>query len=327
MKARLFSSVFIVLMASSFLLVGCGWKLPTDTKQLVLTMQQKNLSVGSQPAVGDFSAVALDNSNVADNLGETWGTAPVLPYSWKIGYYNEGNQLIELVEEYSGASFQVKFYVPGRYHIEVSLRQGFGPDGVTDAEVWTGKALDLHVTQGAGYSPGNFIPGVMISTSTGATVMQSTQIIIIRDWGVAAGYNPPADNDPVDNDPGRDGTFIVGVGNTKVGKGQTFTVEGTIEGLGDHFSGKFWGEANFVDVTKIEAIAESGWTITSDPEDFPWVTASNTKPDKGKVVAFKVTLKAKQLSGTTGLNFQSCEAQYKGETLQVNSVDGWVKIE
>jgi len=325
MKAKFF--LFIIAALMVFMgFYGCGLNIPDDTKQLNLT-GPSNLSVGNQPAVGDFNASALDNDAILIDKKKEYGTSPVLPYTWTVACYN-GNQLVKLLEDYSGANYQVKFYKPGRYLITVDLRQGFGSGTVVNAEVWTGRQIEVNVTQGSGYSTSNFTPGIIISTSTGAAVMSITEIKVIRDWGATTTYNPPVDNN-LPNSDSRAGNAILSFDEVRGQRnGQIFATL-SVEGLLDNLSidGVYY-DKTLLTLKAINAIPGSGWSIYSQGLESRF-TATNSSPQSGKVASFKFLFDTKNIAGTTGITWGSAvmSGSYKKDVVSLTGIDGWLKVE
>ena len=325
MKSNFFSIFFMALLVIfSSLFVGCGLDIPNTTKQIELS-GKTDLPVGAQ-AVSAIYTVNTFDGKVASSQGTNYSVDSKTPYIWTLSYW-DGSSWRRVFQIEADVSLNLTFYLPATYLLWAEAPTSFYSGVVENTTIPTQDELTIIVSEGSSYKASNFLPGQIVSTPFSSYFLR-TEIVEI--WGTGTYSPPPAGNDPVDpgnNDPGRAGTVNIGVSHITVSKGQTFTVEGTVEGLCDNFSGKFWVEGGMVEIVKIEAIAGSGWTIISGPGDMPRITATNSKPSSDIVSAFKITLKAKQITGTTGLNFQSCSASYKQEMLQANSTDGWVKIE
>ncbi len=327
MKARIFSSLSIfVALAVLVGFYGCGLNVPDDTKQLTLT-GPTTLSIGSQPAVGDFCATALNNSNVFTDRGKDWGTSPVLPYTWSVLYQKDG-QWVKLIEDYSAANYQVKFYKPGKYLVIVDLRQGFGSGVIVNSEVGTGKQIEVNISQGSGYSSANFTPGLIISTSTGAAVLTMTEIKVIRDWGTAITYNPlPVDNTPADTG-GRAGNAILSFDQSEGLRGGQMTATLSVEGLLDNLSvSGVYFDTTLLTLRSIEAVSGSGWSVSGRGSGISF-TASNGKPQSAKVASFKIVFDAKDVTGVTGITWSSAtiSGSYNKEIVSLQTVDGFARV-
>ncbi len=326
-------SAFIFFLVVNFLFVGCGLQVPDTTQQLTLT-GPVSLSVGNQPAEGSFTASGLDNDKIFVDRGKNYGTSPVLPYSWTVIYYN-GNQPTKLVEDLSGSSYSVKFYKPGKYCIEISLRAAFESGVVVNAEVWTGKSIEVNVSQGSGYNASNFTPGLIISTSTGAAVMLTTNILVVRDWSNTTGYTQPTNN-PVDNGDipqpvsGRDGNFDASFNKgqeMQVNRNETIRVPIYGQGLCDkgNFSGIYYDSA----LLTFQSIESPGsWKITQ--KNGTSFSATNSAPSAEPQVICYLVFKATSNVGISGItwpsNMAGCAAGYDGRGLFLRGIDGSVRV-
>jgi|GEM_PF-6699256 len=316
-------SLLVVVLVAVFFMMGCGLNVSDDTKQLKLT-GPVSLSVGAQPAEATYRAVGLDNDKIFTDRGKNYGTSPVLPYVWTIVFYN-GNQPVKLLEELSGENFTVKFYRPGRYIVEVSLRATFESGSVVNSEIWTGQQIEVNVAQGAGYSSSIFTPGLIVSTSTGVAAFLSINIVLVRDWGVTTGYNPP-DDKPTDS---RIGNAILSFDEVRGQKNGQIIVTLSVEGLLDNLSisGVYY-DKTLLTFKNISAIPGSGWEITSQGADISFI-AINNNPQPGKIPSFKITFQSKDVAGISGITWGPAifTCTYKGQKIALTTVDGIVRIE
>ncbi|MDD5739091.1 MAG: hypothetical protein PHY72_04210 [Candidatus Pacebacteria bacterium] len=156
MKAKILFFAVVVLVVSSFIFAGCGWKIDPNTVQTIISGPTA-LTVTNEPATGIYSATVF-GGDIAEDRGDTFSTGSRGKYWW---YLIKDDKLLSTEIE-STNTHTYKFYVPGTYFIQVSCGAAIKTNNIVNGIIPGLQFYDVVVSRGQGYKETTITPHIVI---------------------------------------------------------------------------------------------------------------------------------------------------------------------